>query len=132
MSYRRHTLEDRDTGNLARTTRWAWLLLNWALAADIFYRSGVLRQDLGAYADILFIWLGALVFYAIAALSAEGFVIVAAEVSFIPTIVLALAVATAAIFFVNTVNAWLVAGGILLVVLFATLAMALVWRRERV
>jgi hypothetical protein len=38
--------------------RYAWLLLTYALAADVFYRAGFARQTFGQIADLLFIWIG--------------------------------------------------------------------------
>jgi len=110
--------------------RYAWLLLTYALAADIFYRAGFARQTFGQIADLLFIWIGAQLFYVILEMSTAGSIIAAFRVTFIPSTVLSIVVAAGALIMTRYWSALVVTAGVTSLALMAVLAMALLWKRR--
>ncbi len=57
--------DERTQAIQSRNVRLAWVVLNYALGADIFWRGGILHQDLAAFADIFYIWMAANSFFVV-------------------------------------------------------------------
>jgi len=120
-----------ESGTHHRGNTWyAWLVLNYSLAADIVYRAGFARQAFGQIADLLFIWLGAQLFYVILEMSAGGTTVAALRASAIPATALAIVIAAGALILSSFWGSLVVTVGGALLALMAVLALALVWRRK--
>lgn len=119
-------------GGGGANTRSAWLILTYALAADIVYRAGFARQPFGQIADLIFIWLGVQLFYVILEMSTLGSIVAAWRVSNIPSTVLAIVVAGVFLLLTTFWSAAVVLTGASALALMAVLAMILLARGRRV
>ncbi len=126
----RGAIREQREGTGGRNVRYSWLVLTYALAADIFYRAGFARETFGQIADLLFIWLGAQVFYVILEMSATGVTMAAFRAMTIPTMALAIVVAAGALLMTTFWSAAVVSAGVAALALMAVLALLVNARRR--
>lgn len=131
MNSREVVADERTEGIESRNVRWTWVLLNYALAGDILYRGGFLRQDFGQFADIFFIWAGALVFFAVLDVATGGLTLAAFRLTAVPTMILAFVIAGGTLVVALHWSAWGVTAGVFVLSVVALLAFAVVRRRRR-
>ncbi len=117
-------------GNPERNLRNAWLLLTYALAADIVYRAGFLRAPLNQMADLVFIWLGAQLFYLITEISLYRSVVTAWRMSVVPATVLGIVLMGAALILYEYWGAGIILAGFSALAVVAVLALLVVARRK--
>lgn len=113
-----------------RNLRYAWLILNYALAADIVYRAGFAREAYGQIADLIFIWLGAQLFYVILELSVQGSLITVFRVSAVPATVLGILAAGGLLLLTQFWSGRIILAGGFALALVAVLALLVVARRR--
>ncbi len=120
------------TGAGERNLRYSWLILNYALAADIVWRAGFAHAPYGQIADLVFIWLGAQLFYVILELSVRGSLIAVFRLSSVPATILGILVAGGFLLLTTYWSGRLILAGVFALALVAVLALMLVARRSKV
>ncbi len=123
--------DERTEAVQSRNVRYAWVLLNYALAGDIVYRGYFLRQDFAQFADVFYIWAAANLFFVVLDLASGGMTARAFKVSAVPALIIGAVVAAGAVLvLLGRVNPWLVTIVGFALVLVSILTTAAV-RRER-
>lgn len=116
-----------------RNLQYAWLLLNYALGADIVYRAAFARQAYGQIADLVFIWLGSLLFYTVLELSVTGSLVGMWRVSTIPMTVIGV-VAAGVLLLVNIYwsGRLILTGGMFIAGMIVLALLVIARRRNRI
>ncbi len=120
----------RGDRQVEKNLRYAWLVLNYALAADIVYRAGFAREAYGRIADLIFIWLGAQLFYLVLELSVQGSLVAVFRLSAVPATVLGIVAAGGLLLLTQFWSGRIILAGAFGLALVAVLALLVVARRR--
>ncbi len=125
--------DERTEAIQSRNIRYAWVLLNYALAGDIIYRGYLLAQDFALYADIFYIWAAANLFFVVLDLATGGMTLRAFKVSAVPAMLIGVIVAAGlSVALIKGANPGLVtlAASVLVLAVVALTALYRRWRRR--
>lgn len=122
--------DERTQAVQSRNVRFVWVLLNYALAGDIFYRGYILKQDFALFADIFYIWAATNLVFVVMDLATGGMTARAFKISAVPAIAIGIVAAGFAAIALGHLNPWLVAT-VGFVILVIVIAVAAAYRRAR-